>query len=272
MSGDARELLRRYRLRAKKSWGQNFLVDERVFAAIVEAAGAGADDLVIEIGAGLGTLTARLAERAGRVVAVERDRDMVAVLRAELGEHPRVAVAEANALTWDYAGAGRAIVVGNLPYQIASPLLFRLLDARAAIVRIVVMLQKEMADRILARPATREYGALTVMVQQQVAVELVCKVAPGAFVPAPKVASAVLRMTPRPSPLAPVRDHLRFSQVVHAAFQQRRKTLRNALRAIAPADAVERALAATGLDGMRRGETLSVAEFARLADELAVGS
>lgn len=166
MGLDARALVKKYDLRAKKSWGQNFLVDERAYEAIVDACQIADGDWVIEIGAGLGTLTERLAQKAAHVIAVERDRDMVAVLRAELGENPRVEIAEANALTYDYAAAGRRVIVaGNLPYQIASPILFRLLDARAAICRMVIMLQKEMADRIVAAPSTPEYGALGVMVR-----------------------------------------------------------------------------------------------------------
>src|SRR5262249_8063793 len=163
-----KELLKKYGLSAKKSWGQNFLVDEKAYQAIVEACRLTKEDWVVEIGAGLGTLTMRLQPLAARVIAVERDRDMVTVLRGELSGN--VEIAEANALSYDYAAvearAGRKpIVVGNLPYQIASPILFRLLDARKYLQRIVVMLQKEMADRILAAPATPEYGALGVMVR-----------------------------------------------------------------------------------------------------------
>jgi 16S rRNA (adenine1518-N6/adenine1519-N6)-dimethyltransferase len=274
---DARALLQKHALRAKKSWGQNFLVAERVFDAIVDACALGPDDWAIEIGAGLGTLTWRLAERAGRVIAVERDRDLVAVLREELGAHPRVEIAEANALTFDYAAvaarAGRApTVVGNLPYQIASPLLFRLLEARARLTRIVVMLQREMADRIVARPATPAYGALSVMVQLYGAPRVVTRVSAGAFVPAPRVESAVLCVAPHAggATRVPVDDEAHFSRVVHAAFNQRRKTLRNALRQIAAGDdaALDAALAAADIDGRRRGETLSVEEFARLARAL----
>ncbi len=272
---DARALLAKYSQRAKKSWGQNFLVDERAYRAIVDACGAGPDDWAIEIGAGLGTLTARLAEVAGHVIAIERDRDMIAVLRGELGEHPRVELAEANALIYDYAAvrerAGRApIVVGNLPYQIASPILFRLLETQPAPARIIVMLQKEMADRIVAPPGQKAYGALSVMVRVYGEPRLVCRVRAGGFVPAPKVDSAVLQIVPHaeaalPVPLARVP---RLSRVVHAAFNQRRKTLRNALSAQFEGEAVDRALVAAAIDGQRRGETLSVAEFARLSESL----
>jgi 16S rRNA (adenine1518-N6/adenine1519-N6)-dimethyltransferase len=266
---DARALVQKHNLRAKKSWGQNFLVDERAYEAIVDACRIGDGDWVIEIGAGLGTLTSRLAERAAHVIAVERDRDMIAVLHAELDGDPRVEIAEANALTFDYAGvkarAGRApTVVGNLPYQIASPILFRLLDARASLARIVVMLQKEMADRIVAKPSTPDYGAPSVMVRMFGDARLVRRVPAGAFLPAPRVDSAVLAIELHASTRVPVRDLARFSQVVHAAFNQRRKTLRNALAALVPDEAFVRA----SIDSRRRGETLSVEEFAALTDAI----
>ena len=281
---DARALLRKYGLRAKKTWGQNFLVDERTFTEIVRQSGAGPDDTVIEIGAGLGTLTARLALVAGRVIAVERDRDMVAILRAELAGNELVVVAEANALTFDYLAAAAApfapprpdtaaparppIVVGNLPYQIASPILFGLLALGPRLGRIIVMLQAEMAQRIVAAPDTPDYGALTVMVKRVGEPRLVHRVAAGCFHPAPRVASAVLRIDPLRVPRCSTSDEGWFSKVVHAAFGQRRKTLRNALRTIAEPPVIERALTDAAIDGQRRGETLDEAEFARLSDML----
>lgn len=271
MSRDVHAVLDRYGLRAKKSWGQNFLVDERAYREIVDACALGAGDWAVEIGAGLGTLTERLAAAAAHVVAIERERDMLDVLRRDLGDDPRIEVVEANALDFDYAQvaarAGRPpVVVGNLPYQIASPILFRLLETPGAWARIVVMLQKEMADRIVAPPGEKAYGALSVMVRLHGVPKLVYRVRAGGFVPAPRVDSAVLRIEPRAAPV-PV-DEARFSKVVHAAFNQRRKTLRNALAAAFDAAAVDRALAGAGIDGQRRGETLSVEEFARVTEAL----
>ena len=270
---DARLLVKKYGLQAKKSWGQNFLVDERAYSAIVEATRATTDDWVIEIGSGLGTLTARLAQVAGHVVAVERERDMIAVLKAELGNEEKIELQEANALTFDYAAvadrAGRPpIVVGNLPYQIASPILFRLLESRAKLARIVVMLQKEMANRIVAAPSTSAYGAMSVMIQMYGQTKLMHRVKAGCFLPAPKVDSAVLRIEPIAGSRAPTGDAKRFHDVVHAAFQQRRKMLRNALTAIATSEQVDAALTSVGIDGQRRGETLSVEEFAALSEAL----
>ena len=267
----ARALLQKYGLRAKKSWGQNFLVDERAFQRIVEACRPEEGATIVEIGAGLGTLTFRLAEKATRVIAIERERDMVEILRAELGALPNIEIAEANALTFDYAGVpGRPTVVGNLPYQIASPILFRLLAVRDKLRRIVVMLQKEMVERIVAQAGTAEYGALSVMVRMSGEPRQVARVPAGAFVPAPRVDSAVLAIEPYEGgrTRVAVADEARFSTVVHAAFNQRRKTLRNALKPIAPEAELDRALAAAGIDGQRRGETLTVEEFAQLTDAL----
>jgi 16S rRNA (adenine1518-N6/adenine1519-N6)-dimethyltransferase len=267
----AGELLTRYGLRAKKSWGQNFLVDERAYREIVDALRLDRDAWVLEIGAGLGTLTLRLAAVAGKVVAVERDRDLCALLRTELGD--RVELHEANALTFDYAdiaqrAGGKLAVVGNLPYQIASPILFRLLETPKAFSRIVVMLQKEMADRIVSPPGQGAYGALSVMLQQAGRVRIVCRVRAGGFLPPPRVDSAVVELVPYEDGKVPLRDAAYFSRVVHAAFQMRRKILRNSLSPVADMESIDRAFATTKIDPQRRGETLSVEEFAALTHAL----
>jgi 16S rRNA (adenine1518-N6/adenine1519-N6)-dimethyltransferase len=274
MSIDARALLTKYDLRAKKAWSQNFLVEEKAFAAIVDGCKLEADDWAIEIGAGLGTLTSRLADAAAHVIAVERERDMLHVLRTELGTDARIELVEADALLFDYAAvaarAGRKpIVVGNLPYAISTPILFRLFEQRRSIKRIVVMLQKEVVDRIVAKPGTKEYGALSVMVRLYGEPRLVCRVRAGSFIPAPRVDSAVLRIELYADGATKVAvDEARFSKVVHAAFNQRRKTLRNALQSAYDVAIVDGALAAAAIDGQRRGETLSVEEFARVAGGL----
>ena len=274
---DARTLLDRYGLRAKKQFGQNFLVSERVFRAIVDAAVRTDEDWIVEIGAGLGTLTARLAERVpeGKVIALERDPDMVTVLRGELANAENVQIEAADALKYDLRMAARwrgdsIAVCGNLPYHIAAPILFRVIEARASISRAVVMLQKEMADRLLAPPGGKDYGALGVMIRTYADVAPVAKVGAGAFVPPPKIDSTVVKLTPLPgaAPRVAISDEAHYSAVVHAAFGQRRKTLRNALRAAFDEAAVDRALAATAIDGIRRGETLDIAEFAKLAEAL----
>lgn len=270
---DARQLLKKHGQRAKKSWGQNFLVDEGAYRAICDATWATRDDAVLEIGAGLGTLTVRLAAIAGQVYAIERDRELAAILREELAPYPNITLFEDNALTYDYAALAEAqarplIVVGNLPYNIATPILFRLFAQRRRMRRIVLMLQREMAERIAATPERGSYGALSVMVQLYGDAKIVRRVGRGGFVPAPKVESAVLsiELFADGGTRLPVVDEARFSTVVHAAFNQRRKTLRNALSTVYPA--VDAWLGPLGIDSQRRGETLSVAEFVAIANAM----
>jgi 16S rRNA (adenine1518-N6/adenine1519-N6)-dimethyltransferase len=271
----ARELLARHGLHPKKSWGQNFLVDRSARQRIVAAAQVQADDVVVEIGAGLGALTGLLAAAAGRVIAIERDPDLVPVLEATMPSNVRVAAIDA--LAFDFAAAAREagrplVVLGNLPYQITSPLIFALLegaDRGRAIARAVVMVQREVAERVVAAPGSKIYGRLSVMVQQQAAADMLFSVKPGAFHPPPAVVSTVMRLVPRPAPLAPVPEEGLFAEVVKAAFATRRKMLR---RALAPAfgdELVRAALARAGVDETRRAEELSVAELARLAVAIA---
>jgi 16S rRNA (adenine1518-N6/adenine1519-N6)-dimethyltransferase len=262
-------LLRRYGLRAKKSWGQCFLHDPSVLDRIVVATGVGVEDAVLEIGAGLGSLTARLCAVARRVIAVERDRELAEVLRTELGSDAKLELLEANALTLELAALGEPlVVVGNLPYNIASPLLFRILEQRAVVRRATLMLQRELAERLAAPPGGRLYGAPSVLLQDAAQVRLCFVVPGGAFVPRPRVESAVLRLDFREHPRSGV-PFPQLQRVVHAAFRQRRKTLRRALESAFGAAAVSAALEWSNLDGSRRGETLSVEEFGALATALA---
>ncbi len=277
---DPRRTLARYGLAAKKSWGQNFLRDRAVLARIAAATQAGPDDVVVEIGAGLGALTRALAELEpppARVVAVERDPDMVTVLQGELAG-ARVEVRAADAAHFDFVAearqAGRPlVVVGNLPYQIASALIVALLQAgrAGAIARAVIMIQREMAKRITAPPGSRVYGRLTVAVAQNAEAAILFDVKPGSFHPAPAVMSSVLRLVPRPAPLAPVKDAALFDEVVKRAFATRRKMLRRALAGFGD-QRTAAALAAAGLTGTERAEELSVPAFARLADAFAATS
>ncbi len=272
---DARTLLARYGLTAKKSWGQNFLVSERVYRAIVDATVRSCDDWAVEVGSGLGTLTMRLAERLpdGQVVAIEREPDMLKVLKAELGHLENVVIHPANAMTYDYGSVAKwrgekIAVCGNLPYQIASQILFRLLDSRQHITRIVTMIQKEMADRMVAPPGIKAYGALTVLMGAYADITTVVQAKPEDFSPAPRVHSTVVKLEVRDEPRAPIADEKAFADVVHAAFALRRKTLRNALQSRYSKERVLAALDHAGIDGGRRGETLSIEEFAALTDSV----
>jgi 16S rRNA (adenine1518-N6/adenine1519-N6)-dimethyltransferase len=254
-------------LHPKDTWGQNFLGDDGVLARIAAAARLAPGDVCVELGAGLGHLTAALAATGARVVAVERDRELAAVLRERAPAG--VAVVEANAVALDVAAlaGGPAVVVGNLPYHLTSPILFALLEQRAAVRRAVFTLQREVAVRLAAPPGGRDVGILSVLLGREFTIEHLFDLAPDLFYPPPKVTSAVVRLERRAAPLAEVRDPARFKRLVKAAFGQRRKTLANALRGGQTPDFrfdVDAVLAAAGIDGHRRAETLTIGEFARL--------
>jgi len=259
------ELLRRYGLRPKKQWGQHFLGDERILGALADLAEVRPGETVVELGAGLGHLTRALAATGGRVVAVERDRDLVPIVRAEL---PTVEVAEADAKSFDLAGVARGeriVVCGNLPYHLSSPILFHLLDHRASIRRAVLLLQREVAERVAAPPGGRDYGLLSVLVQLAADVRIGLHVDRRAFTPPPEVDSSALVLDFLQAPRAEVRDERRFRALVKAAFAQRRKTLWNALK---PLPGGREGLERAGIDPRRRGETLSVAEFAAVERQM----
>ncbi len=265
----ARELLARHGLRPKKSWGQNFLTDDRVIDRIVTSAGITPDDVVVEIGAGLGALTGRLARTGAQVQAVERDPDLVPILTRELEPFPSVRIVAGDAMTFDLESAARAagrplVVLGNLPYQITTPLLFRIVAAGDAIARAVLMVQREVAERIVANPGGKIYGRLSVMVQAFAEVKIAFHVGAGSFLPQPNVTSSVFSLTPRAQPKVAAADRAMFAAVVRAAFAGRRKMLRRSLEAgfACPASEV---LAAADIAGTRRAEELSVDEFAAIA-------
>jgi 16S rRNA (adenine1518-N6/adenine1519-N6)-dimethyltransferase len=261
-----RQLLDKYGLRAKKSWGQNFLGDEEILDHIARLAVEHRGERLVELGAGLGHLTVRLLARGAEVIAVERDRDLAAVLRGELGGG--IQLVEADAARLEYlplARGGKVAVVGNLPYHLTSPILFGLLDQSDLLTRAVLLVQREVAERLAAVPGTKTWGLLSVLLQHRAHVSLERRVPAGAFLPPPKVESAVLCLTFGPA-RAPVADVARFRRLVKAGFAQRRKVLANALAAgrIAPADALASALVKAGIDARRRGETLTVEEWAAL--------
>lgn len=253
--------------RAKKHLGQHFLVDAHYIGRIVAAIAPQADDPMVEIGPGPGALTRPLLQTLRHLHVVELDADMVAELGAACSP-ARLTLHRADALGFDFAAlaAGRPAalrVVGNLPYNISTPLLFHLAGQAGAIRDMTFMLQKEVVDRIVAAPDTPAYGRLSVMLQARFAVTRLFVVPPGAFVPPPKVDSAIVRLVPRA--VLPYRDPRVFGELVARAFGQRRKTLRNALKGLVD----EPALAALGLDPARRGETLTVAQFVELANRCA---
>jgi 16S rRNA (adenine1518-N6/adenine1519-N6)-dimethyltransferase len=279
-----RSLLERYGIQPQKRWGQNFLVDGNVLVKIVNAANLTPDDVVLEIGPGLGVLTRALAERARAVVAIEKDSRLVAALQATLHDLPNVRIVPGDALDVSFetllleratrnAHQATGKVVSNLPYSISKPVLQRLVAARALFSLMVLTVQKEVAERLTATPGTKAYGALSVITQAWMQIEMVSLIPPKCFYPAPEVSSAMVRLIPHPAPLILPAVERDFLRLVRAAFQERRKTIGNALAPLFPnADksVAQQFLVERGVDPRRRGETLSVAEFARLAESIGV--
>ena len=251
--------------RPRKRFGQNFLADPHYVARIASAVAVQPGDAIVEIGPGLGALTETLVASAGTITAIEIDRDLAARLRQRFPDD-RLRLYEADALAFDFASLGPALrIVGNLPYNISSPLLFHLASFDAQLRDIHVMLQREVVARMTAQPATADYGRLTVMLQARFAVTRLFTVPAGAFRPAPKVESAVARLVPLGAARPSIVDEALFARIVAAAFGQRRKTLRNALAAFAD----EAALRSADVDPSVRGETLSITDFVRLANSVA---
>jgi 16S rRNA (adenine1518-N6/adenine1519-N6)-dimethyltransferase len=275
-------------IKAKKSLGQNFLIDTRVSRRIVDSVSPRDTDITVEIGPGTGALTSFLAERAGRVLAVELDRRLADELRSKLAGFENVSVVWHDALTLEWEdfirravsdftamrldAVPRVRVVANLPYYISTAIIDKLLAQRSRIFDMTLMLQKEVAERITSGPGSRDYGYLSVAVQYHCEASRLFDVPPEAFKPAPKVDSAVVRLVFREQPAVEVQDEARFFAVVRACFAQRRKTILNNLKAASSQmtflSPIEEALRAAGVESRRRAETLSLAEFGMLADAL----
>lgn len=258
------------RPRPKKALSQCFLTDKNYVRKIVAAARIRPDEHVLEIGPGQGALTRALAERAARLTAIELDRDLLALLKNELSDLQNIELIRADALRFDYGGLkGPMKVVANLPYAVATPLILRLVGLRPRFPEMIVMVQKEVAQRIVARPGEKSYGMLSVSLQLDAQAQILMTVPRTCFYPSPKVDSAVLRLAVSERPRWPVADRQGLSEVLRAAFGHRRKFLRNALtdNGFSP-DRVEEALHRMGLDVGVRAERLSPREFCLLADRL----
>lgn len=249
----------------KKSFGQHFLHERGVIDKIVLAIDPRPGDAIVEIGPGQGALTLPLLAKHGALTAIEFDRDLLEPLAAAAQDVGALTLIAADALSVDFtalAAGGRIRLVGNLPYNVSSPILFHALAHAAAIRDMHFMLQKEVVDRMAAAPGNKVYGRLSVMLQAYCRVTPLFKVLPGAFRPPPKVDSAVVRLVPRAAADIGIRDPVRFATIVRAAFGQRRKTLRNALQGVADAALIE----AAGLEPSQRAEQVDVAGFVRLAN------
>lgn len=255
--------------RARKRFGQNFLRDTGIISRIVRAIGPRPGDRLLEIGPGQGALTGPLLEAAGALEVVELDRDLIPGLRVQFFNYPDFVIHEGDALKFDFRalrGEGKPLrVVGNLPYNISTPLIVHLLGAGDAIADMHFMLQKEVVERLAAAPDTADWGRLSVMAQYYCRVESLFVVPPEAFVPRPKVDSAIVRLMPHERLPHPAKDETLLFDLVREAFGQRRKTLRNNLKGRIDAEA----LSELGIDPGRRPQTLSVEEFVRIANSLA---
>ena len=273
-AAEVRAILARHGLRAQRARGQNFLVDEALAARLVDLAGVEAGDGVLEIGTGLGVLTRALAARAARVVTLEVDAGIVRALRAEAALPANALLIHADVLRTDLAsllgGLGRpARVVANLPYSISAPVLRRLLDLRDRLVDWSVMLQREVARRLVAPPGSRDYGSLGVLHGLVVRVEPRLELPPGCFYPVPRVRSSFLRIAPLAEPLVAPSELAAVEAILRRAFGMRRKTLANALRELAASpESLARALDEVGIDRRARAEQLPAARFVALARAL----
>ena len=256
--------------RPRKRFGQNFLHDQNVLDRIIAAADINDGDHLMEIGPGPGALTDRLLASGQPVLAIEIDRDLAAALAERMDPQLEVIVGDALRLDWGIILKSPPYkLVANLPYNISSQVLFKTLEHRRCFSRLVLMFQKEVGDRLVAERATRDYGVLSVLMQTWFSLERVVKVAPGSFHPPPKVDSVVLRFDPLETPAVDLDNEVLYHKLVKNAFAQRRKTLRNSLLSCGwDAEILDQAFAETSVDPLRRGETLSIHEFGRLANVL----
>lgn len=274
------EILNKYHIIFQKKYGQNFLIDTHVLEKIIAAAGITREDTVLEIGPGIGTMTQYLCENAGKVIAVEIDRNLIPILEGDtLASYDNVKIINEDVLKLDInrlvqeENAGRPIkVVANLPYYITTPIIMGLLEKKVPIDNMTVMVQKEVAERMQAKPGTEEYGALSLAVQYYAEAYIAANVPPNCFMPRPNVGSAVIRLTlHREAPVQTVNEALMF-RLIRASFNQRRKTLQNGLTNSVevdfPKEVIIQAIEELGEKPTVRGETLSLEKFARLADIL----
>ncbi len=269
------DLVKKHGFKFTKSLGQNFLIDDNIVDKIVAGAGIGPGDKIIEVGPGIGTLTREMASRAQNLMAVEIDKNLIPILEDTLGDYDNVKIVNEDIIKTDIRGlidenlgGGPVKLVANLPYYITTPIIMRFLEENINVTDIVVMVQKEVAERMNAQPGGKDFGALSVAVQYYCDTEIVAKVPRHLFVPQPNVDSIVIALRVRPERKYKVDDEDLYFKVVKAAFGQRRKTLLNSISSMGnlAKDQVKEALEEAGIDPKRRGETLSLDEFAILSN------
>lgn len=273
------EVIKKYEFCFQKKFGQNFLIDGRVLDKIIAGAGVTKDDMVLEIGPGIGTMTQYLAEAAGKVVAVEIDRNLLPILQETLADYGNVKVIHADVLSLDLEklvqeeNGGRPIkVVANLPYYITTPIIMALFEQHVPLANVTVMVQKEVAARMKSGPGSKDYGALSLAVQYYAEPYIVANVPCNCFMPRPNVDSAVIRLTRYEEPPVQVKDEKMLFKIIRASFNQRRKTLQNGLNNSSELnftkDQIAAAIAEAGFSPSVRGEALTLEQFAKLTDIL----
>jgi 16S rRNA (adenine1518-N6/adenine1519-N6)-dimethyltransferase len=270
-----RQELKEYGLIPRKGWGQHFLVDRNILNKVIWTAQVEKEDAVLEVGPGLGEMTIALARQAKRVIAIEIDSKLVAILNEKMKNYPNVEVVKSDILKVDFnqflKKEGHPVkVVANLPYQVSTPLLFRFIESKETFSTFILMLQKEVAERMVAHPGGKEYGPLSIFIQMFLDVSIRFFIKPSAFFPPPKVESAVVQMVWKEKPMIETNDEEWFKRVVKACFGYRRKTLVNALKhsELFLPESIELKMEAIGIDPRRRPETLTIQELASMAKAL----
>lgn len=269
------EIIKKYGFKMTKSLGQNFLINENILDKIIESANISSDDVVLEIGTGIGTLTQRLCENAKKVIAVEIDKNLIPILNETLSDYDNITIINKDILKTDINEELKNLsvnqkikVVANLPYYITTPIIMKVLEDKVNVDCMVLMLQKEVADRMNATPSTKDYGSLSIAVQYYCDTDIVCKVPKSSFIPEPNVDSLVLKLVVNEKRKVEINDEELFFKIVRGSFSKRRKTILNSLsnyEDLGDKDKIQKLLEISEIDAKRRGETLSIYEFANLA-------
>jgi len=269
------EIIKKYGFKMTKSLGQNFLINENILDKIIESADISSDDVVLEIGTGIGTLTQRLCENAKKVIAVEIDKNLIPILNETLSDYDNITIINKDILKTDINEELKNLsvnqkikVVANLPYYITTPIIMKVLEDKVNVDCMVLMLQKEVADRMNATPSTKDYGSLSIAVQYYCDTDIVCKVPKSSFIPEPNVDSLVLKLVVNEKRKVEINDEELFFKIVRGSFSKRRKTILNSLsnyEDLGDKDKIQKLLEISEIDAKRRGETLSIYEFANLA-------
>lgn len=268
-----KEVVKKYGFKFTKSLGQNFLIDNSVVTDIVDGAQVSKEDFVIEIGPGVGTLTRELLKKAKAVCAIELDKSLISILKEELKDFDNFTLINEDALKVNFneiIGEEKSVkLVANLPYYVTTPIIINLLNGGYPFKSLTIMIQKEVAERMNATPGGKDYGSLSLLVQYYCRTEIVRKVSPACFIPQPKVDSIVIKLEKLDAPRVQVKDEKLFFNIIRDSFNMRRKTLSNALKNIGLSkENLYKAFEEAGIDHQRRGETLSIEEFAKLADKI----